>query len=455
MPLQDENFNPPPRKRNNSLIPMELMINNSGEGGIECAALATVFGVPEYIDSKIFWERQQYQNEGLLSKKQINPMLQRPTNVSTMSENNPNTNGKYGYVSVNGTSVVSRPISSTNTTSDDADVILSQNHEDESKLISSYVDSVLDPVGSSELLKPSFPGTAAATTSPIPTPTKSFSLPRIPTVSKFNDILYEDENGFDIMFPANPSSILIHSSTPIIRTESLSSINSSFVLASQSAKNTPTVTKSVAAITSNDTNDVEESESFNQTSKLIIIIGPPKIFDLIESDSDERFIIWGPDPIVLSSSMATTTTPERPSSYATLYNNQNKRPELKGFSSNATSTMARSKSIQTMKNGNHGGRPSFASVRLSAQSWSESLKLGNKHNSDTTNKDTAAVSSSGSLLLRKAFGLKSNNGRKRSATMNDIKSKSELDIPKVIEAATIHKLVEKLTSTLGKTISKL
>ncbi|KAG2210338.1 hypothetical protein INT47_003323 [Mucor saturninus] len=423
MPLQDENPNPTPRKRNNSLIPIELMMNNSGEGGRECAALATVFGVPEYIDSKIFWERQQYQHEGLLPKKQANNT--RPTNGSTMTNNTE----KYGHISVNGTSVMSRPLS-TATHNNEGDTIMLQDHEYQSKfVISSYVDSVLDPVGSSELLKPSFP--AGNATSPTPTATKSFSLPHIPTVSKFQDILYQDENGFDVMFPANPSSILIHSSTPIIRSESLSSINSSFILSSQSAKH----------ISSN-----QDEESIHPTTRLVVTIGSPETFDLIISDDDERFIIWGPDPIVLSSSMATTTTPESPSSYATLYNNQqNKRPELKGFSSNATSTLARSKSIHSVKN-NSSTRSSFASVRLSAQLWSESLKLGNKH---ALNNEKPAITKHGSLLLRKAFGIKTK--AKRDSISSEINTNAFPDIPKVIEAATIHKLVEKLTNTLDYT----
>jgi hypothetical protein len=441
MPLQDENHNPIPRKRNNSLIPVELMMNNSGEGGRECAALATVFGVPEYIDSKIFWERQQYQHEGLLPKKQqINPMLLRPTTNSNMTA--AATEGKYGYVSVNDTLIMSRPLSSVSSNNEN-DIMLQQ-HENQSKfIISSYVDSVLDPVGSNELLKPSFLGNNTSSSSPIPTPTKSFSLPHIPTVSKFNDLLIED----DFIHPANPSSILIHASTPMLKSNSVLSVNSSFILTSQSAQNIPS--NSTSALVILETKPVEaDNESIDLTSRLVVIIGPPEIFDLIISDDDERFIIWGPDPIVLSSSLATTTTPERPSSYATLYNNQQiKRPELEGFSSNATSILARSQSIQNIKNVSI--RPSFASVRLSAQLWSESLK--NRHSSAAlnTNNDRPAITSNGSFLLKKAFGL--NNSKKRNSVSSEISTNTIVsDIPKVIEAATIHKLVEKLTNTLGK-----
>ncbi|ORE01681.1 ras GEF [Rhizopus microsporus var. microsporus] len=42
------------RKRANSIIPVEL-IKDTTDGGIERAALATVFGVKEYTESKIFW----------------------------------------------------------------------------------------------------------------------------------------------------------------------------------------------------------------------------------------------------------------------------------------------------------------------------------------------------------------------------------------------------------------
>ncbi|RCH86948.1 hypothetical protein CU097_003744 [Rhizopus azygosporus] len=42
------------RKRANSIIPVEL-IKDTADGGMERAALATVFGVKEYTESKIFW----------------------------------------------------------------------------------------------------------------------------------------------------------------------------------------------------------------------------------------------------------------------------------------------------------------------------------------------------------------------------------------------------------------
>lgn len=47
-----------PRKRNNSLIPIEFR-NDTSDGGMERAALATVFGVKEYTESKIFWSHDE------------------------------------------------------------------------------------------------------------------------------------------------------------------------------------------------------------------------------------------------------------------------------------------------------------------------------------------------------------------------------------------------------------
>lgn len=350
MSSQDESY--VPRKRNNSLIPVEL-INDSSEGGRERAALATVFGVPEYIDSKVFWERQQ---------KQTSP------------------DSKYGYVSVNSISVSTRPISSSSYQEETGDYFSSQKMQSKF-FISSYVDSVLDPVGLN--VDPSSIGTPGSSNLPIiPTPTKSFSLPRIPAVSKFTDLLIEDENGTDIMLPANPSSVLIH---PSIRAES--SISSS--------------------IPSELIPQIEDTASLK--SHVAVVVGTPEVFDLLLSDEDERFIIWGPDPILLSSSMATATSVERPSSYATLYNNQFRRPELKGFSSNTTSTLT---------------RPGSSSRR-----WSERF---------TTNK-----ADHGSILLKKAFGLSKKKPNKQ------IHQEINSDVPKVIEAATIHKLIEKLTNTLG------
>lgn len=54
----------PVRKNNNAIIPFEFR-NDTSDGGIERAALATVFGVKEYTESKIFWNADE---ESILDK---------------------------------------------------------------------------------------------------------------------------------------------------------------------------------------------------------------------------------------------------------------------------------------------------------------------------------------------------------------------------------------------------
>lgn len=50
------------RKRSNSIIPIEF-IKDETNGGMERAALATVFGVKEYTESKIFWNHNDIMPE--------------------------------------------------------------------------------------------------------------------------------------------------------------------------------------------------------------------------------------------------------------------------------------------------------------------------------------------------------------------------------------------------------
>ena len=357
------------------------MMNTSGEAGRECAALATVFGVPEYVDSKIFWDRQQQQHQERFTKT---------------GEGN-----KYGHACMNGLSLTSRPLSSS-FTMNEVEIV----HANE---LSSYVDSVLDPVA---VFNPSL--------GPVPQPTKSFSLPKIPTVSKFNDILADDE----LMIPANPSSVII---PPTVSSQSHISFKSDILGLDQEDSNQPMMTDDTSL----------KDKNYND----VFILGPPELFDFISFDDDERFIIWGPDPIALSSSMATATTStfERPSSYATLYNSQHERPDLQGFSSNTTSTLTNRKSTQNQKIGR------FHSIRLSnlRKSTRDSFYNSSSKEADKNNH-------ANSFQLKKAFGIKRGNKIASNDVSNLTSSTTPTHISKVIEAATIHKLVEKLTSTLGK-----
>ncbi|KAI8985194.1 hypothetical protein BDB01DRAFT_843016 [Pilobolus umbonatus] len=421
-------------------------MNTSGEGGRECAALATVFGVPEYVDSKVFWERQQHQNDnngtvnnsGIInnvSTSSNNRKYSPSPNFSTSriegtsrvnTENPKASKTPYGSVAVNNISIFSKPLSNRSANEEDE---FNQSIEKPDTLLTHLIDSAFGDVGSNELdptfhLSPSDP--------PQPAPSKSFSLPKIPAVSKFNDLLIEDENGLDVILPANPSSIFVDS--PMFRSESVSSARSVYtsksrrMMTNEDIPNLPT--HPLADCNTNLLMEMNEDEEVESIKINVGLIGTPELFDYIISDDDERFIIWGPDPIALSSSMATATTP---SSYATLYNNQNRRPELKGFSSNTTE-LSRSQSHHTQDSGSkQSSRPSFASVRLSA--WSETLR---KH--QTVKPDNKIPTS---MFLKKAFGMKKNQQEVNAPTITDV--------PKVIEAASVHKLVEKLTNTLDYT----
>ncbi|KAI9247733.1 ras guanine nucleotide exchange factor domain-containing protein [Sporodiniella umbellata] len=291
IPLQEETK---PRKRNNSLIPPEFLTNS--EAGRECAALATVFGVPDYIASKSFWEKKTAADQVLTTIIQQQP----PSSPDT----------------------------------------LLQQHA-----FPSYVDSVLGPIASFRpLLNPQ--------------PSKSFSLPKIPTVSEFDDL--------------EPSPELTRFSSPTLATECL---------------------------------------------------GSPELFDYIVNDQDERFIIWGPDPIALSSSLATC----RPSSYAALYNYQHERPLFESFSSNTT-THNRPLARPTSKSSSSSSNSSSSSSSTLALRFSELKKKPFREKGASRS------------LLKKAFY------KKRTQEVCPL-----TNIPQVIEAATIHKLIEKLPFCLDYT----
>lgn len=83
------------RKRNNSIIPYEFR-NDTSDGGMERAALATVFGVREYTESKIFWnsEEDYYDdNSATTSTKPVQRNLSKRSYTSSSSRHvQPSTN---------------------------------------------------------------------------------------------------------------------------------------------------------------------------------------------------------------------------------------------------------------------------------------------------------------------------------------------------------------------------
>lgn len=433
MPLPQETAIPPPRrKRNNSLIPPELM-NDNTEGGRERAALATVFGVREYTESKVFWERQiaYYHDNG--------PVASADEAATAASSGS----GAEGYVSITGRSVLSSPLlrrspSPRPTTSDKL-----VDHS-----IASLLDSALDNAGSSDKQAKS---TAATSSLQVPLSsstannnnndavlptTNLFLLPDIPVVSKFTDFFEETDN---LRSPSKVRSFSVASTLPA---------------GEQQQHHYHEYASSVTS-----------DRWANEIAPPLVFIGyPPAIFDLLKSDQDERIIMWGPDPQFLSASMATTTVAgKQPSQHhqqssfsstffvsgSTIATSTQQRevtpgsnkPNIRGFSSNTTAA-ANTSSADAVKNSSRKSRwviPDGLKIKKST------LKIRNK----LYDNEHEARSSS-------LFRFSKRHGKNKTMLMLDdqssISSVNSTQIPQVIEAATVEKLVEKLTISLGNSI---
>ncbi|KAG0167578.1 hypothetical protein DFQ30_005889 [Apophysomyces sp. BC1015] len=372
IPLPEETAIPAPsRKRNNSLIPLEFMNDNS-EGGRERAALATVFGVREYTESKIFWA----------------------TGTGSRQDDDED---QQGFVAITGRSIVSSPLASPQIDKDQ-------------QSITSLVN-VLDQVGStSESLR--FPAKHTFTRQ---TPTISYTLPAIPVVSKFT----EDE----LLIPTNrSSSVATFLPTSLHREKSTGAYTQSPLSGQRQQRQQQHQPKQQRV---QSTQDV--------APPLVFISYPPAIFDLLKSDGDNRIIVWGPDPQALSASMNTAT-------YGKTTATATATP-VRGFSSNTTSTATSISSVEKKKS-------KFGS-RLSAQLLplkKSYLHLkGRPHSVTPSGESCEDTEFKGSVLLRKAFKRRSHNEKPIE------QEAAPVEIPKVIEAATVEKLVEKLTITLDYT----
>ncbi|KAF7725141.1 hypothetical protein EC973_000393 [Apophysomyces ossiformis] len=317
---------PVPRRRNNSLIPLEFMNDNS-DGGRERAALATVFGVREYTESKAFWQRAEPNN----NEEENQRTCRSPERDSTLTE-----------------------------------------------------------------------------------------LPDIPVVSRFNDFLIEDEHGIDLMFPANPSSVLLH--TPLQPSQSSSSsVHTSLVLPQ------PIV------------------------SAPLLFLEQPEIFDLIKADDDDRIILWGPDPNALSAAMATTTNPtaqDEAGEKITRTPTVQTQPSLKGFSTNTTSETVTKPTPRPRLSSRWSSQLLPDGLKLSLRRSNSLMILSLKRSQQDEEYEESDPKST--LLLKRAFGKKTTNRKSLKIANEELPSVSK-EVPKVIEAASVEKLVEKLTSTLDYT----
>ncbi|KAI8337889.1 hypothetical protein BC941DRAFT_501889 [Chlamydoabsidia padenii] len=359
-PLQQETAIPAPiRKRNNSIIPQQLL-NDTGGGGRERAALATVFGVLEYSESKIFWERQSGGNDTLQHEL------------------------IYGYNNnANGASTLTNDSTITTLSSFFSPLELSSNP-------------------------------ASSSPTPSPGPSTFNLLPDIPTVSQFNDIFMDKDYGTDFIRP------------PLVdRSMSSTTI--------QSAMAGPMYTL----------DGFDEETNDQQVSTPLLFIGyPPAVFDLLKPDNDDRIIIWGPDPKAVSASMATTTkqaspSPSRSTTSTTTTDSSTlpSPPLMRGFSSNTTTSMA------ALPRPDQQGRSRLLSGKLT-DGIRKSLRSNSLiHRSSTDNLKSI-------LLLKRTFGSSKLKQQQDSISLSESTTSTSNNVTKVIEAASVEKLVEKLTITL-------
>lgn len=259
--------------------------------------------------------------------------------------------------------------------------------EQQQQDIAAYIDSALDGVGSDKNNITTLSSPSAATKDENNIKSADFMLPEIPVVSQFGELLIDDKN--IQRQPAPSSSIHTFTSSAHGYAPSLSS---------------------------------EQRATYDIEPPLVFIGYPPSIFDLLVSDDDERVIVWGPDPQALSASMATTTVAGK---------QQPPNNNIKGFASNATMASSSSSSATPGKSRSKSRIMSRLSGRL--PDGLVALKPPFKR-------------SRASLVLSSS----SQTSKKDNNDLVQDRSVSLKDVPKVIEAATVEKLVEKLTNTLGK-----
>ncbi|KAI7860942.1 ras guanine nucleotide exchange factor domain-containing protein [Circinella umbellata] len=293
------------------------------------------------------------------------------------------------------------------------------------------------------------------------TKTVEFSLPDIPVVSQFSDIFTDTTLDMKTTRQLKDKKL----PRPVSCTSSIFEDNPSHY----------------HEITSIPPSILSEKQHYSKkydtiAPPLVFSDYPPAIFDLLTSDEDERIIIWGLDPQVLSASMATTsaagkklsldeTPTPTPSTLTTpsLASVQSvpTNPTIKGFSSNTT-TGTTSTSESTPSTAKRLMKPRWSSQFLSEKLSKTSLPLiKNKHHLPRYGTPTPDPfddhykEKSGSILFKFARkqSMRVGKGKRVNAIMeDDQRSVQSVDVPKVIEAATVEKLVEKLTMSLDYTL---
>ncbi|ORZ25394.1 hypothetical protein BCR42DRAFT_7105 [Absidia repens] len=401
---------PAQRRRRASLILKDVV--GPFEGGIERAALATVFGVREYTESKVLWESQKSTGAGQNNN----------SNNSKISKNrHPDESPLFNQPESISGSVLIQPLASN----------IAQQHgwqpsttPQQSQRVSHHSQQVdmpyLDPMTKGGQLQTTIPESNCNRHPSNGRPAGAVvTLPDIPAVSKFDDWL-------------TTSSQVTSSKARVISPSSVKPPLSNSIHHSQQQQQ-------------------HYQLDIDVTPPLVFLSYPSAIFDLLRSDTDDRIIIWGPDPQAISVSGATTPNYSRTSL-------QPVHSKL-GFSSNTT--MASTTPPLSIHSGT-----SIRSSMKSTIDWISKVKQSIHYptfSPSTTspstidNNENLAPMATGrqhqkhtlqSLLSRR---LSSKNHQYQQPPSSVAESPSSTRPPLVIQAATVEKLVEKLTLTLDYT----
>jgi hypothetical protein len=232
------------RKRNNSIIPIEFR-NDTSDGGMERAALATVFGVRDYTESKIFWNADEQDN-----------LIYNHSNSEDFSI--------YSTSTLNNASAATTTATTTTTTTSSFKPVV-QHLLQRNSSKKSYTSAFHQRHNTTVQQQPQQSSVPASTAA-------QAALPIIPVVSEFGDIWNE--------------------------------VNSHYKPKRAAAEHHETLTGKDYIGYSSLKIQVENNNEINPPADLSDF--PLALFDLIKSDENRNFIIWG---IVKS----TTIPPTAPS----------------------------------------------------------------------------------------------------------------------------------------------
>ncbi|CAO3577835.1 unnamed protein product [Absidia cylindrospora] len=392
---------PAQRRRHASLTLKDLA--DPYEGGIERAALATVFGVREYTESKVFWESQKSTGTSQINNSNNNdknrhtndsPLLIQPSLTSGFSQ---------GQISTASGSVLIQPLASN----------ITQRHGWKSSTAAHHSQRLSPHSQQTAPLQTTVPNNNSSIHSSNGRPAGAvFTLPDIPAVSKFDDWL-------------TTSSQVISSKARVISPSSLKP----------------------SSPRSNSVHHPQQQQLDTEVAPPLVFLSyPSAIFDLLRSDTDDRIIVWGPDPQAIS--VSGTTTPNH-----SLTSLQPVHSKL-GFSSNTTTVTT------TPPMSVHSGI-SMRSGMESTAYWINKMKQSIHHTASSSTIDnngkiapmTAVGQQHQKHTLQSRLGrrLSSKNHQHQQSLSSVTNSPSLTQPPMVIQAATVEKLVEKLTLTLDYT----